>query len=169
MTNPSHKELHLERPEDVYAMCFYFIDGLSEIQVRHMDGKATGKRTETATMDLVGWLAGSLSGYNPVVKMRADWSGDQLGRYLRTQFAEALIALPEEEREIFAEDEHVIMFAISEFLDETSSLMEELADHDDAEAEADARRFHDLCVRWTSLFMGRDVSAELEQYGATHA
>lgn len=149
------RTLSLADQRVVYKLCFEFLEAQLEMTTKLTKGEITSEEAARTSADLVQWMSWTLGGENPEFVVAKDWSGAQLGRYLRTKFAADLIELPEEDRVNFEADESIIIYAMVRFMGEVQDLIEVVQTHSDMSAEEDARRYHELCVRWTELFMNK--------------
>lgn len=150
----------LEDPHVVYELCFEFVDALCDAHERLHHGSISEQDCSQIVEHAVGWFAATLAGRNPIVAPAENWSGAPLGRYLRIKFALDMIMLDDEERELFADDESVIFYAVNRMFEDLGRIIDSLSVHGDDDAEADARAIHELCVRWTEIFTNKPFSRE---------
>lgn len=154
-TASTGKKYSLADTQTIYSLCFEFIEMHLELDAQLCHEKITAEDAARQTADLVQWMSWTLGGENPEFIAASDWSGDRLGRHLRTRFASDLILLSDEDRANFNDDKTIIIFAMCRFMNEVQELIAQLHDHKTENAEGDAKDYHDLCVKWTEILTDR--------------
>ncbi len=145
----------LSDPGTIYSLCFSCVEEQAGIMEQLISGEMDARAAAQAHTDMAGKLAAILCGRLPEFFAPAPgWNGDAIGVFLKGVFEDEIKTMDEENRELFLSDPSAAVFYASLKLQReiTSLLSDEHARSDD-EAEAGGRRVHDLCVKWTQLFM----------------
>ena len=162
---PSQK-LEMENPTHVYWILFHALEEYTEDfleAVSHAPDFDPNKEIQLGTLGDAFWEECSdkfnekLSGLEAIFSGEAtefinyrNWDPAAVGRSLRKEFAFQLMALSDEDRELFDDDVEVVTFALSQFLNDGQKLIINgfAQDHD---PELHGKEVHEFVVHWTEL------------------
>ena len=137
----------------VYSLFFQAVEVQIDTAEMLLRGTLSPKQATDRGLVLIDRLARVFSGNDSEFVPVPGWNGPTLGRSLRCALAHALISLSDEDRELFSDDQSVIVYALSCFAGEVQDLMEHLSAHGSEMTESDARAYHTLCMKWTRRFL----------------
>ena len=142
-------------PGTLYSLCFSCVEEQAGIMEQLISGDMDARAAAQAHTDMAGKLAAILCGRLPeFFAPVAGWNDDGIGLYLKGVFEEEIKTMDEENRELFlSEPSAAVFYASLKMQREITALLSDEHDRSDDEAEAGGRRVHDLCVKWTQLFM----------------
>ena len=143
----------LSNPRVVYALLFHTMERVIDASEMVLQDRYTTKDATDCVFAFVENLVGIFLGEDPAYIPVKGWNGPALGRSLRCTLAVPLMELSDEDRELFNDDQAVVIFAINTFVTEVQDFIGQLAEHDLEVTEEDARRYHELCLKWTKRFM----------------
>jgi hypothetical protein len=145
--------LSLGNAEDVYQICFAFIENVSEIFVRASTGEITSEQAEQRMENVNEWLTEALLGGIDGVEAKEGWTGAPLARSLIADLSGDISKLPRQAQEMLSSTDGVIMFAAIRFMHEVQEMVSEINHVPETDAdkaiEKQGRLLHDLCVKWT--------------------
>ena len=151
--------LSLGNAEDVYQICFAFIENVSEIFVRASTGEITSEQAEQRMENVNEWLTEALLGGIDGVEAKEGWTGAPLARSLIADLSGDISKLPRQAQEMLSSTDGVIMFAAIRFMHEVQEMVSEINHVPETDAdkaiEKQGRLLHDLCVKWTDRFVGK--------------
>ena len=151
--------LSLGNAEDVYQICFAFIENVSEIFVRASTGEITSEQAEQRLENVNEWLTEALLGGIDGVEAKEGWTGAPLARSLIADLSGDISKLPRQAQEMLSSTDGVIMFAAIRFMHEVQEMVSEINHVPETDAdkaiEKQGRLLHDLCVKWTDRFVGK--------------
>lgn len=151
--------LSLGNAEDVYQICFAFIENVSEIFVRASTGEITSEQAEQRMENVNEWLTEALLGGIDEVEAKEGWTGAPLARSLIADLSGDISKLPRQAQEMLSSTDGVIMFAAIRFMHEVQEMVSEINHVPETDAdkaiEKQGRLLHDLCVKWTDRFVGK--------------
>ena len=151
--------LSLGNAEDVYQICFAFIENVSEIFVRASTGEITSEQAEQRMENVNEWLTEALLGGIDGVEAKEGWTGAPLARSLIADLSGDISKLPRQAQEMLFSTDGVIMFAAIRFMHEVQEMVSEINHVPETDAdkaiEKQGRLLHDLCVKWTDRVVGR--------------
>ena len=160
--NGEAKQKHshsLGNAEDVYQICFAFIENVSEIFVRASTGEITSEQAEQRMENVNEWLTEALLGGIDGVEAKEGWTGAPLARSLIADLSGDISKLPRQAQEMLSSTDGVIMFAAIRFMHEVQEMVSEINHVPETDAdkaiEKQGRLLHDLCVKWTDRFVGK--------------
>lgn len=110
--------LSLGNAEDVYQICFAFIENVSEIFVRASTGEITSEQAEQRMENVNEWLTEALLGGIDGVEAKEGWTGAPLARSLIADLSGDISKLPRQAQEMLSSTDGVIMFAAIRFMHE---------------------------------------------------
>ncbi|MCG5030931.1 hypothetical protein MAF45_05660 [Mesosutterella sp. OilRF-GAM-744-9] len=150
--------LSLGDRDDVYQICFAFIENVSEILVSASAGEITSEEAEERMASVNQWLTAALLGKIPGIKAEPGWTGAPLARSLASQLASELSRLPREAQEELSSVEGVLMFTSMVFMHEVQEMVSGINHVPESEAEKaverQGRAMHELCSKWAERFTG---------------
>ena len=153
--------LSLGNAEDVYQICFAFIENVSEIFVRASTGEITSEQAEQRMENVNEWLTEALLGGIDGVEAKEGWTGAPLARSLIADLSGDISKLPRQAQEMLSSTDGVIMFAAIRFMHEVQEMVSEINHVPETDAdkaiEKQGRLLHDLCVKWTDRFVGKEA------------
>lgn len=151
--------LSLGNAEDVYQICFAFIENVSEIFVRASTGEITSEQAEQRMENVNEWLTEALLGGIDGVEAKEGWTGAPLARSLIADLSGDISKLPRQAQEMLSSTDGVIMFAAIRFMHEVQEMVSEINHVPETDAdkaiEKQGQLLHDLCVKWTDRFVGK--------------
>ena len=151
--------LSLGNAEDVYQICFAFIENVSEIYVRASSGEITSEQAEQRMGNVNEWRTEALLGGIDGVDAKEGWTGARLDRSLIADLSGDISKLPRQAQEMLSSTDGVIMFAAIRFMHEVQEMVSEINHVPETDAdkaiEKQGRLLHDLCVKWTDRFVGK--------------
>ena len=151
--------LSLGNAEDVYQICFAFIENVSEIFVRASTGEITSEQAEQRMENVNEWLTEALLGGIDGVEAKEGWTGAPLARSLIADLSGDISKLPRQAQEMLSSTDGVIMFAAIRFMHEVQEMVSEINHVPETDAdkaiEKQGRLLHDLCGKWTDRFVGK--------------
>ncbi len=137
----------------VYTIFFQALETQIDVEEQVMSRVVTPEEAAKQVFVLMDHLAGIFLGDDADFVPVPDWTGEPLGRSLRCQLALGLIALSDNDRELFTDDLSVVFYAIGLYMNEARDLIQNLARHDLQMTEEDARDCHELCLKWARRFV----------------
>lgn len=150
--------LSLGDKEDVYQICFAFIENVTETFVQAATGEMPGEAAEERMARVSEWLAAALLGQIPGIEAKEGWTGAPLARNLVAVLSGRIAKLPREAQQELSSVEGVVMFSAMIFMHEVQEMMSginHLSEEEAAKAlEQQGRAIHELCVKWADRFTG---------------
>lgn len=149
----SHARFDLNDVRVVYTFFFHSVELMIDTAEQAMQNRLSAQEVTTRFLNLMDSLVGIFLGKDSEYIPIEGWNGPALGRSLRCTLAIPLMALSDKDRELFSDDESVVVYAVNTFVKEVQDFIGQLAEHDLEMTEDDARDYHDLCLKWTLRFM----------------
>ena len=149
----SHACFDLNDVRVVYTIFFHSAELMIDTAEQALQNRLSAQEVTTRFLNLMDSLVGIFLGKDSEYIPIEGWNGPALGRSLRCTLAVPLMELSDEDRELFNDDQAVVIFAINAFVTEVQDFIGQLAEHDLEVTEEDARRYHELCLKWTKRFM----------------
>ncbi len=151
--------ISLGNADDVYQVCFAFIEDVSEVFVRASTGEITGDEAESRMQNVTEWLTAALLGRVDGIEAKEGWTGAPLARSLVADLSGEISRLPREAQEALSSTDGVVLFSAMLFMhevQETVSRINHVPEPDAEKAiESQGRAVHELCKKWTDRFTGK--------------
>lgn len=150
--------LSLGNKDDVYQICFAFIENVSEIFVNASTGEMPGEVAEEQMANVNEWLAAALLGQIPGIEPKEGWTGEGLARNLVAVLSGKIARLPRQAQQELSSVNGVVMFSTMTFMHEVQEMLSSINRLSEEEAaraiEEQGRAMHELCSKWADRFTG---------------
>ena len=152
------RRLSLGDKEDVYQICFAFIENVSEVFVQAATGEISSEAAEEQMANVNEWLVAALLGRIPGIEPKEGWTGEPLARNLIAVLSGRIAKLPREAQQQLSSVEGVLMFSAMNFMHEVQEMVSGINHVPEPEAEKaleqQGRAVHELCGKWADRFTG---------------